>query len=205
MALDLAHGRPAPTDNDLHPLISHRWSPRAFSSRAVEPDKLKRVLEAGRWAPSSRNQQPWHFLVATLDDGEWLERLQVYLNERNAWAKAAPVLVASAYRTTFTRDGKPNVSAPRDLGAAEENIFLQAFAEGLVMHQMAGFDRRRLKGELLPEGFEPGTMFAIGYIGDVSQLPQELQARETAPRRRRPLAEFVYGARWGETASFLRD
>jgi nitroreductase len=202
MALDLRHGRPAPTKLEIYPLISHRWSPRAISGRPVEPEKLRLVLEAARWAPSSRNEQPWRFLVATTDDPEWLERLQGYLSPGNAWAKAAPVLIASAYRTTFSHNEKPNVSALRDLGAAEENMFLQAFAAGLVMHQMGGFDRDSLKRDLIPEGFEPGTMSVIGYPGDVEQLPEDLAERERAPRQRRPLSELVFSRRWAQPAGF---
>lgn len=107
MAIDLSHGRPAPTDLDIHPLISHRWSPRAISGEPVEHDKLKLILEAARWAPASRNEQPWRFLVATNEEQEWLARLQDYLVEGNAWAKAAPVLVLSAYRTTSSRNNRP--------------------------------------------------------------------------------------------------
>ncbi|MGD2154832.1 MAG: nitroreductase family protein [Gemmatimonadales bacterium] len=203
MEIDLSHGRPAATDLDIHPLISHRWSPRAFSAQPVEHDKLKLMLEAARWAPSSRNEQPWRFLVATTEEPEWLARLQGYLVEGNAWAKAAPVLVASAYRTSFSRNNRPNVSALRDLGAAEENLFLQAFAAGLAMHQMGGFDRERLKRELLPDGFEPGTMIAIGYPGDTQQLHADLREAETRPRERKLLSEVVFGPAWGEPASFV--
>ncbi len=203
MELDLSHGRPAPTELAIHPLISHRWSPRAFSGEPVEHSKLKLVLEAARWAPSSRNEQPWRFLVATSEEPEWLARLQDYLVEGNAWAKAAPVLIASAYRTTFSRNNRPNGSALRDLGAAEENLFIQAFAAGLVMHQMGGFDSARLKQELLPDGFEPGTMIAIGYPGDPKDLPENLREGEQQPRQRKLLSEVVFGPDWGEPASFV--
>jgi nitroreductase len=203
MAIDLSHGRPAPTDLGIHPVISHRWSPRAISGEPVELDKLKLILEAARWAPSSSNEQPWRFLVATTEEPEWLARLQGYLVEGNAWAKAAPALIASTYRITFSRNNRPNVSALRDLGAAEENLFLQAFAAGLVMHQMGGFDRHRLKQELLPEGFEPGTMIAIGYPGDPEELPENLREREHQPRKRKLLSEVVFGPDWGEPASFV--
>lgn len=169
----------------------------------MEPDKLKLLLEAARWAPSSFNEQPWRFLVATSEEGEWLQRLQGYLSPGNAWALEAPVLIASAYRTAFSHNEKANRSALRDLGAAEENMFLQAYAAGLVMHQMGGFDAPRLKEELLPEGFEPGTMTAIGYPGDVDQLPEKHLKGETAPRRRKALSEIAFGAKWGEPASFL--
>ncbi len=82
-------------------------------------------------------------------------------------------------------------------------MFLQAYAAGLVMHQMAGFDRERLKRELLPDGFEPGTMIAIGYPGDPDALPEKQRERERQPRRRRPLSELVFGSAWSEPASFV--
>jgi nitroreductase len=197
-------GRPAPTDVDIHPLIASRWSPRAFDDRPVEPEKLRALFEAARWAPSSFNEQPWRFLVATLDDPEWLERLRDYLTPGNrAWAARAPVLIASAYRTRLARNDNSNRVAFRDLGAAEENLCLQAFAEGLVVHQMAGFDHERLKEELLPDGFEPGDMIAVGYPGDPDLLDEKLREREKRPRSRRPMAEFVFGSAWGEGAGFL--
>lgn len=204
--LDLAHGRPAPTGADVHPLIAARWSPRALSTRPVEPSLLRSVFEAARWAPSTFNEQPWRFLVGTADEPRWIERLRGYLSEGNAWATRAPVLVASAYRTTFARNGRTNRLALRDLGAAEENAFLEAFHRGLVMHQMAGFDRERLRDELLPDGHEPGSMWAIGYPGgpeDVAALPERKRAGETAERTRRPADEMVFGGEWGRAARFL--
>ena len=47
----------------MHDLISHRWSPRIFENRAVEPEKLRALFEAARWAASSYNAQPWYFIV----------------------------------------------------------------------------------------------------------------------------------------------
>ncbi|HXJ18256.1 MAG TPA: nitroreductase family protein, partial [Candidatus Polarisedimenticolia bacterium] len=54
-----ARQKPAPTAVPIHEILSHRWSPRAFDSRAVEPDKLHSLFEAARWAASSYNAQPW--------------------------------------------------------------------------------------------------------------------------------------------------
>ncbi len=204
MTMTYPGGRPPDEELDVHPLIAARWSPRAFSDTAVEPGKLRTLFEAASWAPSSFNEQPWRFLVATVDEPAWLERLQGYLNRGNAWARRAPVLLASAYRTSFTRGGGHNRVAFRDLGAAEENLFLEAFRQGLVMHQMAGFDHERLGEELLPEGFEPGAMAAIGYPAPADELPEDLRDKERRPRRRRPLEETVFGPEWKEPAGFLR-
>jgi len=198
------HARPAPTDHPIDPLIGNRWSPRAFDPRPVEPELLCSLFEAARWAPSSFNDQPWFFLVATRDNPEWHECLGSFLNEGNDWARRAPVLIASAHRTVLTRNGKQNRVAARDLGAAEENLCLQAFASGLVAHQMGGFDHERLAAELLPdEDHAPCCMIAIGYPGDPALLPEKLREREGRERRREPLGEFVFGERWGEPAGFV--
>lgn len=202
----LPQGRPAPGGAKIHPLIASRWSPRALSTRPVEPRLLRSVFEAARWAPSTFNEQPWRFLVATTERPRWLERLRDYLTRGNAWATRAPVLVASAYRTTFDRNDRPNRLALRDLGAAEENAFLEAFNQGLVMHQMAGFDHERVRAELLPDGVEPGSMWAIGHPGgpdDVAALSEKKRPGETAERTRRPSDELVFSGEWGRPADFL--
>lgn len=194
--------RPAPTSVEIHPLIAGRWSPRAISEEPVEPGKIVAVLEAARWAPSSYNEQPWRFLVATTGRPEWLEKLRGYLKSGNAWAERAPVLVASAYRTTLSRNDAHNRVAMRDLGAAEENAFLESQNQGLAMHQMAGFDVERLEEELLPDGFAVGSMWALGYPGDPVDLPDE-KRRSDDPRTRRPLQELVFGPDWGSPADIL--
>ena len=60
--------KPARTDYPINELIAKRWSARAFSTRTVEKSKLLSILEAARWAPSSRNEQPWRYIVFTNDN-----------------------------------------------------------------------------------------------------------------------------------------
>jgi len=60
----------------IHELLARRRSPYAFSSRPVEPEKLRRLFQAARWAPSSYNEQPWNFLVAPRENvAEYLSLL----------------------------------------------------------------------------------------------------------------------------------
>src|SRR2546422_11579486 len=95
----------------IHDLLRRRWSPRAFSSRPVEPDKLRSLWEAARWAPSSYNEQPWSFIVATKDDEAEYARLLSCLVEGNIqWAQHAPVLMVSVARLSFEEDGKDRKS-----------------------------------------------------------------------------------------------
>ncbi len=186
----------------IHDLLRDRWSPRAFSDRPVDAGTLRTLLEAARWAPSSYNEQPWTFILATKEDPAAYDRLLSCLVEVNAeWAQRAPVLMLSVAKLTFGRNGKVNRHAFHDLGLAVENLIIQATALGLVAHQMAGFDVEKAR-ELfnVPQGHEPCAMIAVGYLGDPESLPEELRAREGAARSRKPLREFVFTGRWGKTS-----
>ncbi len=67
--------KPAKTKYPVHELLRRRWSPVAFSDRRVNLETIGSLLEAARWAPSSFNEQPWSFIVATKDDPTEYERL----------------------------------------------------------------------------------------------------------------------------------
>lgn len=188
-------------------LLAQRRSRYAFSSRPVEPEKLRRLFEAARWAPSSYNDQPWGFLVATRGEPERYVRLLGVLAKLNQqWAQYAPVLAIAVARQDFAHNGQSNRHALYDLGQAVANLTVQATALGLAVHQMGGFDIDQARHSFrLPDGHEPVAVMAIGYPGDPKVLPEALRQRETAPRRRRPLVEFVFSGTWGEPSPLVRD
>jgi nitroreductase family protein len=64
-------------------IIAKRWSARAFSPRPVEFSKLLSILEVSRWAPSSRNEQPWRYIVFTSENGKTLKKAQSVLKDIN--------------------------------------------------------------------------------------------------------------------------
>ena len=191
--------KPAETDAPIHDLFARRWSPRAFDERLVEADTLRTLFEAARWAPSSSNEQPWRFIVATKDrETEWNRLFSCLVEGNQKWAFRAPVLVLSVAHMNFGDDGKPNRHAFHDTGLAAENLVLQATASGLVAHQMAGFDVEKARVDLrIPAGYEPVAMIAIGYPGNPDSLPERLRERELRPRSRRPIGEWTFLGQWG--------
>jgi len=197
--------KPAPTDYPTNDLITHRWSPRAFATKPVPADVLRSLFEAARWAPSSNNEQPWAYLVATQDDAENFANMVSVLVEFNAnWAKKAPVLALAVSELSFAKNGTPNRNAQYDTGAASALLTVEATSRGLFVHQMAGFDPAKARQVFsIPEGWEPIAALALGYPGDPATLPQPYQDREAAPRTRKPLREFVMTGQWGHTATFL--
>lgn len=190
--------KPAPTDVPIHDLIASRWSPRALDpERPVPPAARHAILEAARWAPSCFNEQPWRFLVFDASDPAALESARGCLAEGNAWARSAPLLLLSAARESFTRNGKPNPHARHDVGLATENLLLQAEALGLSGHAMAGFDAERARGQFgIPEGFAPVAMIAIGYALPAERLTESERVTEGSPRSRHPLGSVAFASRW---------
>ncbi len=195
------------TEHDIIDVLAERWSPRAFADRPVEPEKLRQLFEAARWAASSFNEQPWRYIVATKDDPEAYGRLLNCLNAFNQdWAQTAPVLMLGFYKTTFSRNGKPNRCAPHDLGAASAQLTAQATALDLYVHQMAGIEMDAIRDAYdVPDDFEPLAALAIGYRGDPDALPDKLAKQEHNERSRRPLNETVFGDGWSEPADVVQD
>mgnify|MGYP002780806481 CR=1 FL=1 len=191
--------RTAPTEHAVLPAIAARWSPRSYLPDPVGEAQLRQVLEAGRWAASAYNEQPWTYLIARRDaDAAGHERILSCLVEFNqGWAKAAPVLMIACVRKNNGK-GQPNRWAEYDCGQASSAMAIQAAALGLQLHQMAGFDAARTRATLgLPDDVEPIAAIALGTPGPAAALPEGLAARETAPRMRKPAAEIFMGAGWG--------
>ena len=195
----------AETRYPIHELLRERWSPRAFADRMVEPEELRSLLEAARWAPSSFNEQPWSFIVATKQHPGEYERLLSCLVEGNVrWAQHAPVLMLSVAKLAFERNQKPNRHAFHDVGLAVENLVIQGMALGLFVHQMAGFHADRAREVYgIPESHEPVAAMAIGYLDDPGRLPDDLREREVAPRFRKPLESFVFSGQWGQLSPLV--
>ncbi|MBC7254886.1 MAG: nitroreductase family protein [Chloroflexi bacterium] len=196
----------ARADHPILDIIAKRWSPRSFAPREVEDTLLLSIFEAARWAPSSRNEQPWRFIVGRKGKDETYPKLLACLVGANQrWAQAAPVLALAVAKRTHTASGRPNRWAWHDVGLSVATLLLQTVALGLYGHPMAGFDAARAVETFgIPEDFEPVLAIALGYLGDPEALPQDLRAGETRPRERRPLAETIFTEHWGEAPDWVK-
>ena len=180
------------TETALDPMFLHRWSPRAFDGSVMPVDDLRTILDAGRWAPSSFNYQPWRFLYATRTDAEnWSRFLDLLIPFNAIWAKDASVLLFILSETTMGAPDKPSHSHSFDAGAAWASIALQSHLLGYHAHGMVGIEMDKARVELcIPDGFRIEAAVAIGRLGDPANLPEKLQAREV-PSDRKPLEEIA--------------
>jgi nitroreductase len=196
----------AATDAPVHDFIAKRWSPYAFSDKRVSAADLRSLFEAARWAPSSYNEQPWRYIVATADKPKEFERLLSCLVEGNqAWARQAPVLALGVFSHTLERTGKPNAAAQHDLGQASAYLTFEATARGLVVHQMIGIqpDKAR-EAYAIPADFSALTGLAIGYAGKPDRLPEALRDRDAKRKPRKPASAIVFCGAWDKPYDFGR-
>jgi nitroreductase len=168
-------------------LIISRQSDRKYSDKPVEKEKLERIIEAGRMAPSACNAQPWKFIVVT--DRELLmkvtEAASAKLTGMNSFVAQAPVLLV------IVRE-KPNFSSKVggtiknkdysliDIGITAENICLQAKAEGLGSCIIGWFDESMLRKILaIPRSKRVELIITLGYSLSASREKRRKPANET--------------------------
>jgi nitroreductase len=190
----------ATTTVKVHEIIQNRWSPRAFdASKEVSDDDLSAVLEAGRWAPSCFNDQPWRYIVCVKAKNEtsWHNALDTLVEKNQQWAKNAPVLILAIAMPNFNHNGKANRWAMYDTGAASVSLCLQATALGLIAHQMGGFDADKARKVFnVPEECQPMAMMALGYQAEAEILSDDFKEAEISDRSRVPLEQRFYFGKW---------
>src|ERR1700722_8283922 len=186
----------ATTAVPVHSLLAERWSPRGFDrAHQLGDQALTALLEAARWAPSSRNSQPWRFLVTRRGEDAHGRLFSVLAPGNQAWAGTASALVLVAARTAGD-DGSPEPWALYDTGQAVAALVTQAQAGGLSVHQMGGFDTAAVHAEFgLDETLTPVVILAIGRHDSSAGLPEPFAAPEAAPRTRQPISDLLLQAR----------
>jgi len=178
-------------DHPIDKLFLDRWSPRAMSGEPIPHDELMTLFEAARWAPSSYNNQPWRILYATRESEHWPLFFELLVKSNQVWAQNAGALLLFISKTTFDFNEKPSTTHTYDTGAAWENLALQGWLKGYVVHGMQGFDYERARTSLnIPEVFRVEAMAAVGLPASAEVLPEKLQQIE-APSDRRKLEQTV--------------
>lgn len=168
-----------------------RWSPRAFSGKALSLDQVRALVEAARWAPSCFNSQPWRFVYAVNGDEHWEALFSLLMDMNQLWAAKAGVLFGVVTKTTFD-DGTAAPTASFDTGSAWMSLALQAQSMGLASHAMWGFHHDQAPTTLgLPEDHALEAMVAVGYPGEISDLPEKYQEKEV-PSPRKALEDLLF-------------
>jgi nitroreductase len=183
----------------LNPLSKARWSPRAFADRPVETEKLQSIFEAARWSPSSGNQQPWRFIVGIKPDDTWKNIFGCLDDGNQLWGYLPPVLMITVGKIMSESGRHENGTYRYDTGQAAAHLTFEATSRGLFVHQMAGFyPEKAIEVFEIPQGFQPLTAIALGYMGEPELLQGSNFEKEFQPRVRKELTEFVFSGKFGQ-------
>jgi nitroreductase len=162
---------------DVYEAIRARKSVRTYQDRPVEPDRLRRVLEAARLAPSARNDQEWRFVVVT--DREKRKRLASEASTQHFMAEA-PVIIAACAETDDRTMRCGQKAYPIDVAIAIDHLTLAAVAEGLGTCWIGSFDPtevRRILG--IPESIVVVELLLLGYPRDLRPVDKSRLTYDT--------------------------
>jgi nitroreductase len=167
---------------DLMNVIRARCSVRKYRPEVVPEEKIEKVLEAARLAPSWANGQCWTFIVVTDP------KVKLRLTEgENAWVGEAPVVIAACADPKKSGEKKDQGYYLVDIGIAMEHLVLAATELGLATCWIGWFDEAKAKSALgVPKEIRVVALTPLGYA---DETPEE--------RPRRALSEIVYREQWG--------
>lgn len=170
---------------DLLSIIKGRRSIRSFQDKEISREHLITILEAGIWAPSGSNIQPWEFIL--VDDETMIKKIKLLSPGLYGVPKALIVLCINEKKSE--KAGRQGRSlAVMDISMAAQNMMLMAYSLGLGSCPIVSFNKQGLKQLLdMPEEVDPVLMISLGY-------PEEWPS----PPARRPLEEVVHVNGYGK-------
>jgi nitroreductase len=164
--------------------IVNRRSIREYSHKTIEPEKMERILEAARLAPTARNQQDWKLILVKNSDIK--DKLVDSAAPHQQFLKGAPILIAAcALNPAYVMHcGHPAYLI--DLAIALEHVALQAVREGLGTCWIGSFDEEKAKTVLgIPQDVRIVELMSLGYP---EQLPPA--------RSRKPMQDLIVWDSW---------
>jgi nitroreductase len=179
------------TSAPLTELLEKRWSPRAFdANHLIDDQQMLSILEAGRWAPSASNGQPWRFSVAVRGTDLHSKVVSGLGGFNQAWAPIASAMIVVSVKKN--EDGTSSAKNFYDAGLAVSLMSIQAQSLDLHSHQMSGIVPEAIHEALaISDEFQVAVVVAIGKIASPDVFEGAAYEREIAPRTRLSLEEIV--------------
>jgi nitroreductase len=156
---------------DILNLLKSRRSIRIYQDKPIPQDLLLQILEAGRWAPTGANLQPWHFIVVT--DAETRKRIGEvarFFFIKSSHVERAPAILVLGFDTRKGKYGR------YDATLAGGNMMTMATSLGLGTCWIGAFDKPKVKEILeIPENIEVIGLITLGYSGEKAEVPPRVE------------------------------
>ncbi|MGC8701226.1 MAG: nitroreductase family protein [Thermoplasmata archaeon] len=168
----------------LFEIIKGRRAVRNFQKREISLENLKKILEAGIWAPSGSNLQSWEFIL--IKDEQ--KKSKIKLISPGLFSNPDALIILCINKIKAQKGGRLGEEmAIMDLSMAAQNMMLIAYSLGIGSCPVASFNKIALKQILkIPEHVEPILILILGYP---NKWPK--------PPSRKPIKEVVYHDEYG--------
>ncbi len=159
------------TKVDILNLLKSRRSIRVYQDKPVPQELLLQVLEAGRWAPTGANLQPWHFIVVTDPEArKQIGDVARFFFIKSSHVEKAPVVIAIGFDTRKGKYGRYDVTL------AGGNMLTMAASLGLGTCWIGAFDEPKVKEILeIPESIEVIGLITLGYPDEKAEVPPRVE------------------------------
>jgi nitroreductase len=177
---------------DFMDVVAARKSVRSYADKPVEEEKLSKVLEATRLAPSWANKQCCRYIVV-----KDKAKIQELAGGLNGWLKQAPVIVVACADPKDSGDRNGMNYYLVDVGISMQQLVLAATDTGLGTCWIGAFDEAKVKKALgIPENIKVVAMTPLGYPADKEGLGSKLIKTVIGAGKRKPLADIVHQEKW---------
>jgi nitroreductase len=162
------------SENPVIDAILKRRSIRRYSGKPVNKSMIMELLTAGMYAPSARNEQPWHFMV--IDDRNLLDRIREIHPYASMLSGASLAILVCGDEHLELSKGYWSV----DCAAATQNILLAAHALGLGAVWLGVYPREERQSGIrelfdLPKNIQPFSLISVGYPQEEKPVPERFK------------------------------
>jgi len=173
-------------------VIAARKSVRGYSDKPVEEEKLSKVLEAARLAPSWANKQCCRYIVV-----KDKVKIQELAGGLNVWLKQAPVIMVACADPKDSGDRNSMNYYLVDVGISMQQLVLAATNLELGTCWIGAFDEVKIKEALeIPENIKVVAMTPLGYPADKEGFGSKLRKTMIGGGKRKPLEEIIHQEKW---------
>jgi len=163
---------------EFYDVIKKRKSIRKYKPVPIADEVIKRILDAGRMAPSAKNYQPWHFIV--IRDPEIKKKVAEACSNQFFIADADVIICGCAFeKVAWGRMGNYMAAWPHDLSIALEHVILAATNEGLGTCWIGKFDEGMVRDVLeIPDGVRVVALTPVGVPAEEAKDRGRLNLEE---------------------------
>ena len=176
--------------------IFKRKSSVNFSNENITDSEIKQIIEASKWAPSSRNNQPWRIIAVNNKSKKFSNLIEALSEGNQDWAKKSGLILVFC---TNEIENEFNPKTFLDIGFSGQNAMLMSTELGLETHPIGGWDEEKVKELLLiPNNSKVAFLLVIGKKGDEKKLSKDLLSRNNNNRSRNNTEEDFNFDSWGD-------